>query len=134
MIIVFNMKVAWSVTRTTSFTGSVTPVQFPVVLVNEGNAWQTTSHTVIIPIQGYYFLHIGGGIHTGSNMRLNIFVNGVRTITTNRSSASSNGIDMTSRGGILHLNTGTELRIACTLAGGAYSDQMKQTIFIGFLL
>ena len=134
MILLFIIKVAWSVTRTTSFSGTADPVQFPVVLVNEGNAWQTTSHTVIIPRQGYYFLHIGGGINTNRDMRLNIFVNNVRTITTDRDSVSSNGIDMTSRGGILHLNTGTELRIMCTLTGGAYSDQMKQTIFIGFLL
>ena len=73
---VLNMKVAWSVTRTTSFTGVVDPVQFPVVLVNEGNAWQTTSHTVIIPRQGYYFLHLGVGINTGQYMTLFIVVNG----------------------------------------------------------
>ena len=121
--------------RTSSFDGMVDPVQFPVVLVNEGNAWQTTSHTVRIPIQGYYFLHIGGGIHTGNAMRLNIFVNNVRIMSTGRYVAASNDIDMTSRGGVLLLNAGSELKITSTFAdGGAYSDQMMQTVFIGFLL
>ena len=87
--------------RTTSYVGPVDPVQFPVVLVNEGNAWQTTSNNVIIPRQGYYFLHIGGGINTNREMQMNIFVNNVRSITTNRWIRASNDIDMSSRGGIL---------------------------------
>ena len=121
--------------RTTSFTGQTDPVRFPVVLVNEGNAWQTTSHRAIVPRRGYYFLHIGGGIHTYRAMRLNIFVNNVRIMSTGRSSATlNNGIDMTSRGGVLHLNAGSELKITCTYSTGAYSDQMMQTIFIGLLL
>ena len=132
---VLNMKVAWSVTRTTSFTGRVDPVQFPVVLVNEGSAWQTTSHTVIIPIQGYYFLHIGGGINSNRDLILYIVVNGgAHVIGVSREVTSSNGIDMTSSGGILHLNTDDVLKVASVRTGGAYSDQMKQTVFIGFLL
>ena len=129
----FHFQVAWSVVRTTRFTGAGRPVQFPVVLVNEGNAWQTTSHTVIIPRQGYYFLHIGGGIDVNSSMGLGIEINNVRIMSTNRQNSSSNGIDMTSRGGILHLNQGIVLRIG-GFYDGAYSDQMKQTIFIGLLL
>ena len=129
------MKVAWSVTRTTSFTGVVDPVQFPVVLVNEGNAWQTTSHTVIIPRQGYYFLHLGVGINTGQYMTLFIVVNGgAHVIGSSSETTSSNGIDMTSSGGILYLNTDDVLKIRSVRDGGAYSDQMKQTVFIGFLL
>ena len=133
IILKLNFQVAWSVVRTTSFTGAVNPVQFPVVLVNEGNAWQTTSHRVIIPRQGYYFLHIGAGININSVMRLAIFANNSWTLATNRFVSSSNGIDMTSRGGILHLNQGTVLHISAYSAG-AYSDQMKQIIFIGLLL
>ena len=120
--------------RTSSFTGLLDPVQFPVVLVNEGNAWQTTSHRAIVPRQGYYFLHIGGGIFAGYNMRLNIFVNNVRIMSTGRAGAASNGIDMTSRGGVLLLNAGSDVKITCTYSAGAYSDQMMQTIFIGLLL
>ena len=132
---VLNMKVAWSVTCTTSFSGTVDPVQFPVVLVNEGNAWQATSHTVIIPRQGFYFLHIGGGINSNRDLILYIVVNGVaHVIGVSRDIPSSNGIDMTSSGGILHLNTGDVLKIRSVRTGGAYSDQMKQTVFIGFLL
>ena len=124
------MQVAWSVARTSSHSEGY--VQYPVVLVNEGGAWNVSSHKAVIPRGGYYFIHVGGGVHSGRQARLDLVVNKKDTLTAGRYSDNHNGTDTISRSGILKLSVGDELTVYTWYT--LYSDNQMQTIFIGFLL
>ena len=125
-----NIQVAWSVARTSS--QSYGDVQYPVVLVNEGGAWKPSSHKAVIPRDGYYFIHVGGGIPSGKQPRLYLRVNNKWTLAAVHYSDNHNGTDTMSRSGILKLSVGDELKVY--LHNYLYSDNQMQTIFIGFLL
>ena len=121
---------AWSVARTSSQSGG--DVQYPVVLVNEGGAWKPSSHKAVIPRDGYYFIHVGGGVPSGRQASLDLVVNNKYTLTAGRYSDNHNGTDTISRSGILKLSVGDELTVYTWYT--LYSDNQMQTIFIGFLL
>ena len=125
---------AWSVARTSSFqlSGGFVHLQYPVVLVNEGGAWNVSSHQAVIPRDGYYFIHVGGGVPSGKQPWLYLNVNNKRTLATVHWSANHNGTDTMSRSGILKLSVGDELKV--NVYKYLYSDNQMQTIFIGFLL
>ena len=129
------MQVAWSVARTTSFyspVGSNIQLQYTLILVDEGGVWNPSSHKAVIPRGGFYFIHVGGGVHSGAHTYLNFKVNNRRQFTTTHSSTNHNGTDTIARSGILPLSTGDQLTVKTN--GPCYSDNMMQTIFIGFLL
>ena len=130
IIIHFIIQVAWSVARTSSQSGG--DVQYPVVLVNEGGAWNVSSHRAVIPRDGYYFIHVGGGVPSGRRAALFLMVNNRDTLTAVHWSYNHNGTDTMSRSAILKLSAGDELKV--NLFNYLYSDNQMQTIFIGFLL
>ena len=127
------IQVAWSVARTTSSTTSMNPVTYNRVLVNLGNAWNPSTNTVTIPRTGYYYLHIGAGVRTGTGSFIYLDVNGIQQFRLAHWSTSHNGVDTMSRSGILHLSSGGLVKIRCS-SSGFYSDRGLQTIFMGFLL
>ena len=130
------MQVTWSVARTSSFQSPpgthYAHVQYPVVLVNEGGAWNPSSHKAVILRDGYYFIHVGGGVPSGKQTRLYLRVNNKYTLTAGHYSSNHNGTDTMSRSGILKLSVGDELKV--NVYKYLYSDNQMQTIFIGFLL
>ena len=126
------IQVAWSVARTTSSSTSMNPVTFDRVLVNLGNAWNPSTNTVTIPRTGYYFLHVGGGVHSGVSIYIYLLVNNSQQFRMRYSSTNHNGVDTMNKSGILHLSSGDQVKI--TSSTGFYSDGGLQTIFIGFLL
>ena len=131
----FIIQVAWSVARTSFFQsplGLEVHLLYPVVLVNEGGAWKPSSHKAVIPRDGYYFIHVGGGVHSARRASLFLRVNNKETLGAGYYSSSHNGTDTMSRSGILKLSVGDEIRVHALYP--AYSDKQMQTIFIGFLL
>ena len=124
------VQVAWSVARTSSQSSGY--VQYPVVLVNEGGAWNVSSHKAVIPRVGYYFLHVGGAVPSAVGSFLDFTVNNKRTFITIRESNNHNGTDTMSRSGILKLSVGDELTVHAYRS--LYSDNQMQIIFIGFLI
>ena len=125
------MQVAWSVARTSS-SQLQGYVQYPVVLVNEGGAWNVSSHKAVIPRDGYYFIHVGGSVHSGKQAILDLLVNNKRILTAGHYSSNHNGTDTMSRSGILKLSAGNELTVY--MRTFLNSDNQMQTIFVGFLL
>ena len=126
---------AWSVARTSSFqspSGGFVHVQYPVVLVNEGGAWNPSSHKAVIQRNGYYFIHVGGGVPSGRPTSLYLRVNNRNTLRAVHWTTNHNGTDTMSRSGILKLSVGDELQV--NLYNYLYSNNQMQTIFIGFLL
>ena len=126
-------QVAWSVAHNTSSTLRMNPVRYNRVLVNLGNAWNPSTNTVTIPRTGYYFLHIGAGVRRGVALSISLYVNNSEQFRMRYSRNYRNGVDTTSRSGILHLSSVDQVKIVCDNSG-FYSDRGLQTIFIGFLL
>ena len=124
-----TLKVVWSVARISSQSNEY--VRFPVVLVNEGAAWNLSSNKAVIPRDGYYFINVGSGVHSYRITYLNVMVNNKMALSAAHESVL-NGIETMSRSGILKLLEGDELRVY--VSGYSYSDKQMQTIFIGFLL
>ena len=134
MLGLFNyltLKVVWSVARISSQSNEY--VRFPVVLVNEGAAWNLSSNKAVIPRDGYYFIHVGSGVpsHKNRYTYLNVMVNNKISLSAAHESFI-NGTETMSRSGILKLLEGDELTVY--VSGYSYSDKQMQTIFIGFLL
>ena len=126
---------AWSVARTSSFQSPpfrYAHLQYPVVLVNEGGAWKPSFHKAVIPRDGYYFIHVGGGVHSGKKAVLYLRVNNKNTLRAVHLSTNHNGTDTMYRSAILKLSVGDELTV--NVYEYLYSDNQMQTIFIGFLL
>ena len=91
-----------------------------------------SSHKAVIPRDGYYFIHVGGGVHSGRQAFLYLRVNNKYTLTADHLSTNHNGTDTMYRSGILKLSVGDQLKV--NLYDYLYSDNQMQTIFIGFLL
>ena len=127
----FLLQISWCVARTTSLNSSSYPAPFPMVLVNQGSAWNPSTNQVTIPRSGYYYLHISQGVI----QRQSVFMwfQGLSYgIGIYRSSGYQNGVDTLSRSAILDLRSGTKIRI--WIENGCYSDSLMQTSFSGFLL
>ena len=128
----FAFQISWCVARTTSLTSGSDPAPFPRVLVNQGYVWVATTHQVIVPRTGYYYLHISQGVAQGQ-IKVHTVIKGLSaSIALYRQRASQNGIDTLSRSAILHIKSGTVLNI--NIIHGCYSDSLMQTSFSGFLL
>ena len=127
------LQIAWSVARNTPFTGAPDPVVYPLVLVNAGNVWDPATNRVNIRQTGFYFIHLGGGIRAGTNIGLRLYVGNTMRLALREYNTNRNGVDTTSRSGVLHLTSGSVVRVN-SLNTGAHSDAGLQTIFIGFLL
>ena len=127
----FKFSVAWSVARTSN-QGSGN-VEYPLILVNEGDVWQTLSHRAVIPREGYYFIHICAGLHLNEEIWRFLFVNvnneGRFIILQNQDDPR---IDTVGRSGILYLSVRDVVHV--TSGVSLYSDNQMQTMFIGFLL
>ena len=134
MISGFYFQVAWSVARTTSFIGKSTPVVFPTVLVNVGNAWQASSNTVIIPTAGYYYLSFGIGMPPNSAVDFNLKLSSSTIFDIHHPSTSHNGISSVSRSGIWKFSSGSVLSLSSDQYEDVFADSGKQTYFIGFLI
>ena len=91
-----------------------------------------SSHKAVIPTDGYYFIHVGGGVNSGRWAVLYLRVNNRNTLRAVHYSTNHNGTDTMSRSGILKLSVGDELKVY--VGDPLYSDNQMQTIFIGFLL
>ena len=130
----FSLQVAWSVVRTSSLTGRSTPVVFPTVLVNAGNAWQPFSNTVNIPATGYYYLSFGIGMPPHNAVDFNLKLSSETIFDIHHPSTSHNGISSVSRSGIWKLSSGSVLSLSSDQYDNVFADSGKQTYFIGFLI
>ena len=112
--------------------GDSDPLDYPTVLVNEGNLWQASTRSVAIGTGGYYLIHISAGLipHT----RLYLYLWGSRGFFRFLDrDVEHDDMDMFGRSIIMYFPAGgttyVELRV-----GGVYSDSLMQTSFSGFLL
>ena len=110
------------------------PVPFPIVIVNEGNAWDPSFSRVEIPISGLYFIHMSVGAPPGGSVNHNFAISVGPSVVfeINRVSTDHNGVDTLSRTGLMDFSTGTLLNVITDF--NTYSDDGLLLTFIGFFV
>ena len=131
LVIISDIQVAWSVARTSN-SGSMNPVVYNRILVNEGNAWNPDTNTVTIPYTGYYLIHYGAGVPAGTYVQHDLYSSGTRVTILYRGSGVHNGVDTLSKTLIRRFVAGNVLKIRTY--SNTFSNSMMQTTFAGLLL
>ena len=129
------LQVAWPVARTSNFVGPTQLVPFETVLVNVGNAWNSSANTVIIPHSGYYLIHFSTGLQPGHGTWYHLDSENPNNFIV-RDSTVHNGIDTMAKSDIKFYRAGTVVYIANskTAPSSIYSDARMQITFSGLLI
>ena len=108
------------------------PIVFDKVLVNEGNAWNTSTNKVVIPQTGYYMVHFSAGIPARTRLWhwLDSSLNPLTLIF--RDSEEHDGIDTLGKTIFRNFKAGDSLWI--TNSYNTFSNAQMQTTFMGLLL
>ena len=117
--------------RTSNSTGDQNPLLYNRVLVNEGNAWNPDTNTVVIPYTGYYLIHYGGGA-AGTEVYLQLYSDTTTVTLLYRESTVHNGVDTMSKSIVRRFTAGNKLKIRTFY--NTFSDSNMQTTFMGLLL
>ena len=125
------IQVAWCVARTSN-SGSMNPLVYNRILVNEGNAWNPDTNTVTIPYTGYYLVHYGAGAPAGTRVQHYLYSSEKTVTNLLRWSHAHNGVDTLSKTIIRKFAAGRVLKIKTDF--DTYSNAQMQTIFMGLLL
>ena len=124
-------QVAWCVARTSN-SGSMNPLVYNRILVNEGNVWNPDTNTVTIPYTGYYLIHYGAGAPAGTLVNHQLYSTENTVTILYRFSRVHNGVDTLSKTLIRRFVAGSVLKIRTYY--NTFSNSMMQTTFEGLLL
>ena len=102
------------------------------VLVNVGDAWQTSTNNAVIPQTGYYLIHFGGGAPAYTRLQHNFYSSGNTVSVLYRYSTIHNGVDTLGKTLIRRFEAGNVLRISTSYS--TFSTSQIQTTFMGLLL
>ena len=108
------------------------PLVYNRILVNEGNAWNPDTNTVVIPYTGYYLVHYGGGVGAGTQLWLQLYSDTTKVTLLYRESTVHNGVDTMSKSIVRRFTAGNKLKIKTR--SNTFSDSNMQTTFMGLLL
>ena len=131
-------KVAWSLQLTRVDTDKKEPLFFDVVLVNEGDGWNSVSQTYEVPIDGYYFVHFSALGCYSTTLNLQLLLN--RKVMANIYQEATNAdcvkrINTKGRDIILHLNKSDVLQMRLLNDGCVLTDERRKVFsFVGFRL
>ena len=123
---------AWCVARTSNSSGSMNPMVYDRILVNEGNAWKPGINKVVIPYTGYYLIHYGVGVPAGTGMYQQLYSDGNTVTLLYRYSNVHNGVDTMSKTIVRRFIAGNVLKIYTS--GSTFSNTNMHTSFMGLLL
>ena len=131
--ILMLFQVVWCVARKTNSTGQLNPLDYEEVLVNEGNAWNISSNTVVIPHTGYYLVHFAVGIPANTIAVYNLYVGGSEMITSlYRGRTEHNGTDTIGKTILRKFRADDVLHVKTNY--NTFSDSRLLTNFMGLLL
>ncbi len=144
--VVPNVPNAWCVQtnqRQEATDTALDPVRFQVVTLNGNSLFDPETNIITIAVSGLYYIRMSAGISgtesplpgadTALDMRL-VSDAGELGISLHRG-RNYNGLrDTLSRGVLLDLRAGTQLRVVLQPHTSIYSDGDLQTTFVGFLL
>ncbi|ELU01292.1 hypothetical protein CAPTEDRAFT_223943 [Capitella teleta] len=138
-------SIAFAVHRTKSWQSVLLldPVPFEEIEVNQGNAFDAGTNTVVIPTSGYYYIELSVGTLPFKPLDVEMLVNGepgnpinigdplasVIVRSSNHSHVASSGRSL-----VTHLQQNDVLRLRAMGSTGIFSDLDKQTTWMGFLL
>ena len=136
-----NLRVAWFSYRTepwqASHGPSFNPITFDSVSINEGDAYNTSSHTVVLPYSGVYFVHVSVGVVTERKMWIQIRHNGVNIGSVARLDDQQPWEDVVSRGVMFEGEEGDTVHLwadACPTCALFSTPTGKETTFMGMLV
>ena len=136
-----NLRVAWFSYRTepwqASHGTSFNPITFDSVSINEGDAYNTSSHTVVLPYSGVYFVHVSVGVVTERKMWIQIRHNGVNIGSVARLDDQQPWEDVVSRGVMFEGEEGDTVHLwadACPTCALFSTPTGKETTFMGMLI
>lgn len=109
------------------------PVPYDTVLVNQGNGWNKSKFTFTAPFDGVYYIHVTSMMAGGATCQKDVLLNGVAVVNYMYMSTTHSSEDSRSRGFILRLKAGDELRVRLT-NGTYYIANNLLNHFAGFLL
>ena len=115
-------------------TGPKDPLQFNVVLVNQGYGWNNQSNKFITPVPGVYYIQLTAGICRGRPTKMELLINGLPIVNVYRQLTSHNGWDIRSRAVIWRLQQGDELRVRLPADYHICYNWNRYTAFGGFRL
>ena len=124
-------QVAWCVARASN-SGSMFPLVYYRIVVNEGNAWNPDTNTVTIPNTGYYLVHYGAGVPAGTRVYHRLYSSGTLVTDLYRYSRVHNGVDTVGKTVIRRFTGSSVLKIRTY--HNTFSNSRLQTTFMGLLL
>jgi hypothetical protein len=117
------------------------PIPFDIIGVNQGNAFDADSNSVVIPVQGYYYIELAVGVLPARGCDVKMLLNGEPggeqgDLVSHILVASGTHSHVTSAGRsfVAHFNQNDTLRLRLAPNTGVHSDLDKQTNWMGFLL
>ena len=125
--------VAFSVSRDSGITGHADPLPLPVILFNEGAAYDVSGHRFIAPSTGIYFFSVSVGTRDQQPTNIIIFKNHQPFVNLRRDSTVHNGNEVIARSVMMALNRGETVHLSNAANSIAWSSNLKETSFNGFL-
>ena len=126
---------AWCVARTSNTSGSMDPMVYDKVLVNEGNAWNPDNNTLVIPYTGYYLMHYGVGTEAGVMVSQYLYSSEdedrINRLLRDKMAPSA-GTDCLGKTIIRRFEDGSGLKISTD--SDIVSFDLMQTTFMGLLI
>lgn len=111
----------------------VDPVPYDRVLVALGNGWNPATYRFTAPVGGVYYTHIAIMTAAILKCQMDLLKNGDAVMNNAYMSTQQSNTDSRSRGFMLRLQTGDELRVRLT-AGQYYGNGILNIHFAGFLI
>ena len=108
-------------------------IDFDVINVNAGNAWNTATDLFTAPRTGVYVFSLNCGVGNGQSNQVSVYINNVQRNGLYLGSTTHNGYDMISRMVVVSLTAGDTVFAGLDL-GNLWNDgNVHSTSFAGFL-
>ncbi len=135
---VHGEKVAWTLTfpyGVAMYLYGPTDVNYTVVMLNEGSAWNSSTGMVVVPTSGIYFIRLSGTAWPKEyRFNLVLSVNGVPLINViEKIDIIRTGNNLRSRSLVHHFNEGDQLVVSVPNGYCLHSYQYD-SIYSGFLI
>ena len=130
-----GQRVSWTVLCTGEFVGPIDPVLFNYVMQREGFNWDTSTSSVVIPVEGHYYVKLSGQSYRGDyKFNLILLVNGQPLFNVmEKVTVLGEYENLRNRALIAHFKQGDTLTVNLP-AGYQIFGENNDVIFAGFLI
>ena len=137
MFVVIMLQIAWAVSMSYDYAiGPLNPIEFNVVEINFGNAWQSFKNVVVIPPMGdgIYYVHLLIAACHDKGTSVTLKLNGHALFGISHKIVSDWQASVREQAIIVKLNAGNNLYATMPESYCIYGSTGKQSAFNGFRL